>query len=254
MSKYTAIGAGPSADLITVRGLRALKAADMILYDRLADAELLDECRAKKIFVGKQPYACTVRQAEINRLIGEHLAKGRSVARLKGGDSVIFSRVMEEIATARECGAEIEIIPGVTAASAAAAKVELALTDREYASGVVYITGHQKGGMPEYDWKAIAANNFTVVVYMGAKYIGHIVESLMEGGMDKDMPVLAATDIGHDSESYRLFKAGDITGSAINPAGSATVFIIGNVLKNLNTETGLETESVIPGLTRDLTR
>ena len=231
--KYIAVGAGPAADLITLRGLRALERAEVILYDKLIDPLIIEDLNAEKIFVGKTPYGKHTNQEEINSIIASKLAEGKTVARLKGGDSLLFSRVAEELCIARENGAEIEIIPGVTAASGAMARAQIPLTDRLSSQGAVFITGHAKKGdeqLPGYNWKLLASVKLTLVVYMGVKHITLIAKELIKHGLDNNTPVLVASKIEQPEEFMQTctVKAlADGNFHAENPA----LFIIGKVLE-----------------------
>ncbi|GAB7140973.1 hypothetical protein RsTz2092_09310 [Deferribacterales bacterium RsTz2092] len=230
---YIAVGAGSVADLITLRGLNALKRADIILYDRLADDKLLKDINVEAVCVGKHPYSGGMRQADINALLEKHLSAGKAVARLKGGDSVLFSRIQEEIAVARAVGASIEIIPGVTAASAALARINSALTDRQCSSGVIYLSGHRKSSddeMPSYDWQALVANRFTIVVYMGAKLISNIAEKLIQNGLSAKTPALVATDIEQPSEKLSCCTLNELKSFQYAGDGSAVLFVIGDTV------------------------
>ncbi|MDR2884013.1 MAG: uroporphyrinogen-III C-methyltransferase [Deferribacteraceae bacterium] len=227
--RYIAVGGGQCADLITVRGLNRLQTADLILYDRLADEALLQGVAAEKVLVGKVPYRHSVSQEEINAILVANLQEGKTVVRLKGGDSLLFSRVAEEIAAARTVGAEIEIVPGVTTASTAMAKVESALTDREHASGVIFITGHSKEGLlPAYDWAHIAKSKLTLVIYMGVKNIAAIVQALIDNGLSMDTPILAAESVGSTEERYTVSTVGEF--NAVDGFATPSLFVIGRVL------------------------
>lgn len=233
MAKFIAVGAGPAADLITMRGYKALLNADVILHDRLADVSSFREITAELIDVGKVPYSGHgISQAEINTLIQIYLKQGKTVVRLKGGDSVIFSRILEEIATAKEVNAEIEVIPGVTAASGAMAGLNAALTDRVASSGVIFLTGYSaSGGLPEYDWRSLAASGLTLVIYMGVRHIGAISQKLTAEGMSGETPALAAYKAQSGGEKLQLMKVKDLAETEfLNP----TVFIIGNVVNQAN--------------------
>jgi uroporphyrin-III C-methyltransferase len=159
------VGAGLSAGSITADGIEAVRSADVVLYDRLTDEKLLKYAACECINVGKQPYHSNcVKQQDINGLITEHLEMDRRVVRLKGGDSAIFARSLEEAEAARLTGAQVKIIPGVTSASSLTARIEGALTDRRHAHGVMFITGHTKTDELDtvYNWRAIASLGFTI--------------------------------------------------------------------------------------------
>ena len=207
MGKLTIIGAGQKHDLITVRGLNALKKAEVVLYDRLIDEKLLSETDCEKIDVGKLPYCHKMKQDYINDLIREKLTVKKHVVRLKGGDSVLFARVSEEVEIARELNCEVDIIPGVTTASSAVAKLGCGLTDRRNSAGLVIITGHKKEDTlaEDYDWASLAKGHLTITVYMTVKNMPLISRLLLENGMDKSTPCLIAEKVETDEE--RLITA-----------------------------------------------
>lgn len=193
-------GAGLGAGSITLDGLNALKNADVVLYDKLVHPEIIKMIpqETEKISVGKDPYSSKcIRQEDINSLIAAQLKESKKVVRLKGGDSAIFARSHEEAETAAKCKASCRIIPGVTSASTLSSKITKALTDRQSASGCVFITGHLKNGECTHNWKALVQLNMTIVVYMGVKKAGYIAEKLMENGMAED----TCTVIGSRLES-----------------------------------------------------
>ena len=233
MKKLTLIGAGQKYDLITIRGLEALKTADVVLYDRLVDSALLDGLSCELVDVGKSPYKHGVRQEYINELIQKYLNEFDNVVRLKGGDSTVFSRGAEEIEIAEKMNAEVQIIPGVTAASSAVARIKANLTDRRHSSGVLFLTGHKSGEELEtgFDWKAIAALNMTMAIYMGVKSLPKIAGLLIENGMDSATPVLIAE--GVESSSERIFKTTLSNVSKVcadNNIGYPAVTVVGKAL------------------------
>lgn len=188
------VGAGPGdPELITVRGLKRLQSADVVVYDELAGKELLAFCRsgAELVFVGKRCGKHAMEQERINRLLVERAKAGFKVVRLKGGDPFVFGRGGEELAELVREGLAVEVVPGVTAAAAAGAAAGVPLTHREFSSGVVFLTGHEKPEKPEsaIDWQALARTQMTLCIYMGVKKINYIAEQLVAGGLAVDTPV-----------------------------------------------------------------
>jgi uroporphyrin-III C-methyltransferase/precorrin-2 dehydrogenase/sirohydrochlorin ferrochelatase len=186
------VGAGPgSTDLITLRGARRLAEADLILYDRLVDPDLLALARpeAEKIFVGKTPGAACAQQARIDAMLVEAARAGRRVVRLKSGDPGVFGRAAEEIAALAAAGFAVEIIPGVTAASAAAADAGRPLTDRAGGRAVVFASAHPADDAPPVDWAAIAATGATIAIYMGVARAAETARALIAGGAAPDSAV-----------------------------------------------------------------
>ncbi|MCC3243916.1 siroheme synthase CysG [Methylocystis sp. WRRC1] len=191
--RVTLVGAGPGdPELVTLKGMRALAGADVVLFDDLVPASILDFARreATRINVGKRGYAPSVRQEEITSLLVELARAGKNIVRLKGGDPLIFGRANEEIAALREAGFTIEIVPGVTAACAGAAALGASLTSRETARRVQFITAHTKDGeFPEdFDWGALADKRATTAVYMGNRTLPTLSRRLLQEGMAHDTP------------------------------------------------------------------
>jgi len=187
------VGAGPGdAELLTLKALRALQSADVILFDDLVSPATLDLARreARRISVGKRGHGPSVEQAEISGLIASLCAAGKKVVRLKGGDPSIFGRGNEEIEAARAAGAISTIIPGVTAAFAAAASLGVSLSERDLARRVQFVTAHDKdGALPDdLDWRSLAAPDATTVVYMGVKTLPALVQRLIAAGLDPSTP------------------------------------------------------------------
>ncbi len=191
--RVTLVGSGPGdPELLTLKGMRALAEADVVLFDDLVPADILDFARreATRINVGKRGYAPSVRQEEITALLVDLARAGKNVVRLKGGDPLIFGRANEEIAALRAAGFDIEIVPGVTAACAGAAALGTSLTSRETARRVQFITAHTKDGeFPEdFDWGALADRRATTAVYMGNRTLPALSRRLLEEGMAHDTP------------------------------------------------------------------
>ena len=186
------VGAGPGdPELITLKAVRVLGLADVILLDDLANSALLTHAgpRARVIRVGKRGGCRSTPQAFITRLMVREASRGRQVVRLKGGDPSVFGRAAEEIDACRCAGIACEIVPGITSASAAAAALGTPLTDRDHARGVAFVTGHAKPGGPDPDWAALAASGLTLVVYMGLSRGQSIADALMAAGRPAGLPV-----------------------------------------------------------------
>ncbi|GCE13789.1 uroporphyrinogen-III C-methyltransferase [Tengunoibacter tsumagoiensis] len=186
------IGAGPGdPELITVKGLRALQKAQVVLYDRLIAPELLREAPsdAELIYVGKGADCHTLPQEQINALLVQYAQQGRTVARLKGGDPFVFGRGGEEAQVLAEAGIPFEIIPGISSAIAAPAYAGIPVTHRDYASSVTIVTGHEgKAASPPVNWDALAALGGTLIVLMGVKALPHFTTRLIAGGRSAQTP------------------------------------------------------------------
>jgi uroporphyrin-III C-methyltransferase / precorrin-2 dehydrogenase / sirohydrochlorin ferrochelatase len=191
--RVSLVGAGPGdPELLTLKGLRVLAGADVVLFDDLVPASTLDFARreAVRINVGKRGYAPSVRQEEITALLLRLAREGKNIVRLKGGDPLIFGRANEEIGAMREAGFAVEIVPGVTAALAGAAALGASLTNRESARRVQFITAHSKdGALPEdFDWAALADPGATTAVYMGNRTLPEFSTRLLEHGANPETP------------------------------------------------------------------
>jgi uroporphyrin-III C-methyltransferase/precorrin-2 dehydrogenase/sirohydrochlorin ferrochelatase len=190
--EVTLVGAGPGdPELLTLKALRALQDADLILHDRLVPDAVLDLARrdAERICVGKTGGGDSTPQTLINQLLIEHARAGRRVVRLKGGDPFIFGRGGEELEALTQAGIDFAVIPGITAAIGCAAYAGIPLTHRDYAHSVSFVTGHADPLGRDPDWRALAMPGMTAVFYMGLGRLGHIVERLHAHGAPATRPV-----------------------------------------------------------------
>lgn len=187
------VGAGPGdEELITVKGLKCIEKADVILYDRLVNKELLNYAKkgAKLISCGKLPTCHTMQQNTINLELVRYAKAGKVVTRLKGGDPFIFGRGAEEAAACREAGVLFEVVPGVTSSIAAAAYAGIPVTHRNYSSSFAVITGHRKEEKPDnINWDSLAKSVDTLAIYMGMKNLEYITKQLIAHGKKKETPV-----------------------------------------------------------------
>ncbi len=199
------VGSGPGdPDLLTVRALRELQTADVVLYDTLVAKPILAliGAQAERIHVGKKGYGDTRPQDEINaRMVALALA-GQRVVRLKSGDPLIFGRAGEEIEACRAVGVPVEVVPGITSAQGAAARLTVSLTHRLEARRLQYVTGHDNtGGLPEsLDWSAIADRQATTVVYMPRRTIGALAQRALAAGMDPATPAIVVVNATRPDE------------------------------------------------------
>jgi len=213
------VGAGPGdPELITLKGLRRLREADVVLHDRLIPASLLDEVGSSTtvIDVGKAPGRHCMGQGHINWLLVDWARRRERVVRLKGGDPAVFGRLGEEIESVRSAGLAFEVIPGVTAATAAAARLGISLTERGSASTVVFATGtDQTGHCPSaLDWDVLARTEGTLVFYMSVGALDSITASLTSLGRDPREPAILVEHAGVAGERVVAARLGEIAAEA----------------------------------------
>ena len=241
------VGAGPgNADLLTLRALRLLQEADVVVYDRLVGPDILDYARrdAERIYVGKGKGRHTRSQAEINALLTARAKAGQRVVRLKGGDPYIFGRGGEEMVHLRRAGVPVEVVPGITAAAGCGASAGIPLTHRDYVSAVTFVTGHATSGEPDLDWAALATGRHTLVVYMGVSTAGTVARRLIEHGMD---PATPATIVENGTRADEVVVVGSVADLehmvAANRIVGPAVIVVGDVVR-------LAGEEALPALAR----
>lgn len=206
------VGAGPgSPDLLTLRALRALESADVIVHDDLVPPETIDMGRrdALRVAVGKRKGRCSMAQEDINDILVRHASDGATVVRLKSGDPLVFGRAGEEMSALRRHGIEVDVVPGVTAALAAGADLGISLTRRFAASQLVMVTGHGADGEIPAGWEALAAQGATIALYMGRSVADRIAARLLSAGCDPALPAVAVENAGRPE---RRILAGTLSG------------------------------------------
>ncbi len=233
--KVYLIGAGPGdPELLTLRAMRMLQDADAVVYDRLVSPEILSLAPdgAVLVPVGKSPNNHPVPQEKINEILAELALEGLTVARLKGGDPLIFGRGSEEAVHLRALGIAVEYAPGITAAQGVAASTGVPLTHRGLATGVRYVTGHrQANGSLDLDGKSLASEDTTLVVYMGVANIGQIALRLVAEGLSESTPVMAIANATTPRETRLYSELGQIALDVRDARLKAPVlFVIGKVV------------------------
>lgn len=235
------VGAGPgAADLLTLRAARLIGRADVLVHDRLVSAEILSlaPAGARRIDVGKAPGCHPVPQHEINRLLRDLARDHACVVRLKGGDPMIFGRGGEEADFLRAHGVDVEITPGVTAAQGAAASLGLALTDRNRASGLRFVTAHRcAAARDDIDWRGLADPATTLCIYMGLGTIADFAARLVAHGRDPLTPSRAVCDATRPTERTLLAPLRDIARRAQEARfEGAVLFIVGAAAERANAD------------------
>jgi uroporphyrin-III C-methyltransferase / precorrin-2 dehydrogenase / sirohydrochlorin ferrochelatase len=228
----TLVGAGPGdPELLTLRAVRALQSADVILIDDLVAHGILDFARreAKKMLVGKTGGAPSCKQDEINSLMVSLAKSGKRVVRLKGGDPMIFGRAGEEIAACRAAGIAVEVVPGISAAQGAASRLGLSLTHRKLARRVQYLTAHADNGrLPaDIDWASLADPSTTSIVYMPKRTLAELATTAMAHGLAPDTPALAVANATQPAQQIIAATVADIAArlEQAAPAGPVLVMI-----------------------------
>jgi uroporphyrin-III C-methyltransferase len=226
--KVAMIGAGPGAvDLLTVRAARLLGSAQVVLHDDLVSQEILALCSpaASVINVGKRCGHHGYSQRQINDLMIQHARQGRSVVRLKSGDPSVFGRLGEELDALRETCVPFEIVPGITAAAAAATAAELTLTDRRSASALLVLTGHNAGDQSPR--ALFDPDRTTVAVYMPGPDYGRTAQELLNMGVEASTPCVVVSNASRPGQQVRALALGDL--GAAQGILAPAVLIVGRV-------------------------
>lgn len=229
------VGAGPGdPDLLTFKALRLMQQADVIVYDRLVSAPILDLCRrdADRIYVGKARADHAVPQEGINALLVRLAQEGKRVCRLKGGDPFIFGRGGEEIEELAAAGITFQVVPGITAASGCAAYAGIPLTHRNHAQSVRFVTGHLKDGTPDLPWAELVHPNQTLVLYMGLVSLAPIREQLLSHGLPESTPVaMISKGTTPQQQVITGTLANIVERLADQPLPAPTLIIVGEVVQ-----------------------
>ena len=244
------IGAGPGdPELLTRKGYRLLCEADVLLHDALVSAEIVDLAPTDAVIcnVGKRCGNKSITQAEIHDLLIQYARTGKTVIRLQGGDPLIFGRAREEIAALREAGVDFEIVPGVTAASAAAAAAQISLTSRGVASKLIFVTAHRSPGTGENSderWASLPCSDATLAIYMPGRSYESIARNLAAAGWPPETPCVIVSNAGTNQQLILRMELGALAATPEVPAPA--LLLVGTVTEAQT----LEAVTALPGATR----
>jgi uroporphyrin-III C-methyltransferase len=223
------VGAGPGdPELLTIKALKVLQKADVVVHDGLVSDEILELAPAasRRISVAKRKSRHSYSQDEINRLLVAFALEGLEVVRLKGGDPFIFGRGGEELEACRAAGVDCHVVPGVTAALAAGAAAGAPLTHRGSAQAVTFVTGHAaEGGEPDLDWESLSRPNQTVVIYMGLSMAAPIAARLLGAGRNRATPALIVENASRTDERRLVTTLAGLAEAAATLRGPALLIV-----------------------------
>jgi uroporphyrin-III C-methyltransferase len=241
--RATLVGAGPGdPDLLTVRAVKAIQSADVLLYDALIDPAILDLARpeTRRIDVGKRRGRHAMRQSAINALIVRLAREGLHVVRLKGGDPFVFGRGGEELDSLRAACVPVTVVPGVTAACAAAASLQVPLTHRDVARSVHFVTGHgADGAIPAHDWAALVRSGGTIAAYMASRTLGQMAASLIAAGLNGATPAVAVESASRASERRLFGTLADLSALLSAAAFDGPTLVLIGAVVDLAAETAI---------------
>jgi len=250
--EVTLVGAGPGdPELLTLKAVRALQNATFILYDDLVGPAVLELARreAKRIAVGKTGHGPSCSQSGINRRIVELALAGEKVVRLKGGDPLIFGRATEELEACRAAGIPVSIIPGISAAQAAAASLGISLTERGTARRIQFVTGHGADGkLPrDMDWGAVADRKATTILYMPRRTLGEFVRKALAKGLDPATPAVALASVSRADEAHVAATIADLAPLAdALPPGAPVAILVGWVARDVARDVARAPAALLP--------
>lgn len=235
MSSVTLVGAGPGdPELLTLKAVRAIERADVVLIDDLVNPEILGfaPSTARVIHVGKRGGCASTPQEFIERLMIAEARAGHRVVRLKGGDPYMFGRGGEERASLRAHGIEVDVVPGISSGLAAPTSIGIPLTHRSWSQGVTFVTGHGKDAESEPEWKALAQSGLTLVIYMGVARVDAIQAGLLAGGAAADTPVAVVQSATRDNQRQLLTTLGQLPQALRDSGlGSPSIIVVGDVVR-----------------------
>jgi uroporphyrin-III C-methyltransferase len=238
--KVTLVGAGPGdPDLLTLKALKAIQSATVLLVDDLVSDEVVDYApkSTRIVYVGKRGGCKSTPQAFIEKLMVMAAREGENVVRLKGGDPFIFGRGGEEVEHLRNAGVHVEVINGITAGLAAATSLGVPLTHRNHAHGVIFLTGHAQKGAESLDWKSLAAAardaRLTLVIYMGVSSAVRIQSELLSG-LPADTPVAIVQRASRPDQRHAVTTLGELAATVARESlASPSVIVVGDVVRGV---------------------
>ncbi|MBB5366850.1 MULTISPECIES: uroporphyrinogen-III C-methyltransferase [unclassified Janthinobacterium] len=231
----TLVGAGPGdPELLTLKAVKALQQADVVLIDDLVNPAILAHApaSARVIEVGKRGGCKSTPQEFIERLMIAEANAGQRVVRLKGGDPYLFGRGGEERAHLMRQGVSVEVVPGISSGLAAPASIGVPLTHRRWSQGAVFVTGHGKDAASEPNWTALAQSRLTLVIYMGVARCAQIQAGLLAGGMAPDTPVAIVQSASRSDQRQLLTTMGELPAALLaSGLGSPSIIVVGDVVR-----------------------
>jgi len=233
--KVVLVGAGPGdPELLTLKAVKAIATADVILVDDLVNPEILEHARfgARIVHVGKRGGCQSTPQEFIERLLISEARAGHCVVRLKGGDPFIFGRGGEERAHLQAAGIEVDVVNGISSGLAAPASIGVPLTHRDWSQGVVFVTGHGKSADATPDWATLARLDLTLVIYMGVARCVEIQQALIDGGKSPATPVAVIQSATSRAQAQLVTTLGALPSAlASSGLGSPSIIVIGDVVR-----------------------
>ena len=230
--KVYLVGAGPGdPELLTVKAVRVLRSADVVLHDALVDESILAIVRphALLVDVGKRVGEKKMTQSAINQMLVTFAEGATTVVRLKGGDPLIFGRAAEEMAALRQAGIKFEIVPGITAAVAASAQAQIPLTDREGSSGIIFLTAQQARGKGRSNIARFASADMTLAIYMPSGRFGEIAKEVMAAGLSPQTPCLIVSNASRPDQHLTWTELANM--HRLSPPEPPALLIIGSVAR-----------------------
>ena len=231
----TLVGAGPGdPELLTIQAVKAIRSATLLLVDDLAGDGVLRYARrsARVVHVGKRGGCASTSQAFIHKLMVAEARRGERVVRLKGGDPFVFGRGGEECEALRAAGIDVRVVSGLSAGIAGPAAIGVPLTDRRFAPGVAFVTGHAQHGAPGADWAALARSGLTLVIFMGVARCAHIEAALLAGGLCADTPAAIVSHACTPLQWQALCTLGTMSATLLREGlHSPALLVVGDVVR-----------------------